>query len=168
MPEIAIDACVFIHLLNPEQNEGSHIDALLSRLIRDSFMLLVDSTGRIGKDYEAQVIPMIRSSDDTGNKRLLLSSWLQIERRSKVDLNSTDPLMTAIKGVIHEAAEHADRAFVYVACRQNATLITNDTMHILDRRPALLKKTKKLRGANTAFRSSQEAAACFCAAGGHV
>ncbi len=120
MPEIAIDACVFIHLLNPEHNKASHIDRLLSQLIKDRFMLLVDTTGKIGKDYEAQVIPMIRQTDDTGSQVLLLRHWMQSERRSTVKLLRTDQLMNAIRGVIHENAEHADRAFVYVVCRQNA------------------------------------------------
>ncbi len=161
MSEIAIDACVFIHLLNPERNEGAHIDRLLSQLYKDKFMLLLDSTGRIAKDYETQVIPMIRRTDETGNQRILLNYWMQAKRLS-VELNQVDPLMRAIKVIIHEVAEHADRAFVYVACRRNATLVTNDAIHIVDRRKQLLKNTKRYRGKDAAIQSSKEAMACFC------
>lgn len=168
MPEIAIDACVFVHLFNPEWNTLSHIDSLLTQLRRDDFMLLVDSTGKIGKDYADQVVRMIKQSDDMGGQLYLLRYWMQGERRLTVNLNKTDQLMTTISGIIHEVAEHADRAFVYVACRQNATLVTNDAMHILDRRKQLLKKTKKHRGDHAAIQSSREAAACFCSAGGQV
>ena len=166
MPEIAIDACVFVHLLNPQNNKDSHIDRLLRQLIKDSFMLLMDSTGRIGKDYEAQVKPMIKSTSDTGGQLYLLRYWMQNERRVTVQLDQTDRLMAAIRNIIFEVAEHADRAFVYVACRRNATLVTNDAAHILDRRSALLKKTKRWQGNSTDILSSINAASHFCHNGG--
>ena len=162
MSEIAIDACVFIHLFNPQNNTDAHIDRLLTQLIKDSYLLLVDSSGKIGKDYSAQVIPMIKSKSDTGGQLLLLRYWMQNERRATVPLNRTDGLMAEIKSVIHESDEHADRAFVYVACQRDATLVTNDHIHILNRRSELLKKTKRYRGKSTDILSSLNAASQFC------
>lgn len=157
MPEIAIDACVFIHLLNPQNNEGGHIDKLLRHLLDEKYMLLVDSTGKIAKDYVAQVIPMIRGVYEEGDQRILLTGWMLPDRHTSVALDPTDQLMTAIKNVIHEIAEHADRAFVYVACKNDTALITNDEEHILSRKKALLKSTKGYRGVNTSIISSIEA-----------
>ncbi|MCM2357311.1 MAG: hypothetical protein NDI77_04130 [Geobacteraceae bacterium] len=157
MPEIAIDACVFIHLLNPQNNEGAHIDKLLRHLLDEKFMLLVDSTGKIAKDYVAQVIPMIRGAHEEGDQRILLTGWMMTDRHTSVALDPTDQLMTAIKNVIHELPEHADRAFVYVACKKDSALITNDEEHILSRSKDILKSTKKHRGANTTIVSSREA-----------
>lgn len=157
MYEIAIDTCVFIHLLNPQNNEDAHIDKLLSHLINDNFMLLIDSTGKIAKDYQAQVIPMFKGVYEMGTQLYLLRQCMQTERRTTVGLDPTDRLMTAIKKVIHEVGEHADRAFVYVACRNDSSLITNDAVHIWNRRAAILKITRKYRGVSTTIVSSREA-----------
>jgi len=166
MPEIAIDACIFIHLRNPEFNEGSHIDKLLSQLIKDNFMLLVDSTGKIGKDYESQVIPMIKKSDDIGIQLTLLRYWMQSERRITVELKKTDQLMVAISRSLHETSEHADRAFVYVVCKKNSILVTNDDIHILSRSAELLKIARKVKSRNTDILTSLNAFTIFQGTGG--
>jgi len=158
MLEIAIDACVFVHLLNiKEKNPDGHIDSLLNYLLKEGYMLLVDSTGKVAKDYQSQVIPMIKGGYEEGNQRIILTGWMRQERRKKVDLDPTDPLMTAIKRVILEVDEHADRAFVYVACKNDADLITNDEEHIWNRRTEIMKKTKRFRGKNTEIVTSREA-----------
>lgn len=158
MPDIAIDACVFVHLLNiQEKNPDGHIDRLLSYLFKAEFMLLVDSSGKVAKDYQTQVIPMIKGGYEEGNQRILLRGWMLPDRRKKVDLDPTDRLMTAIKKVVYEVEEHADRAFVYVACKNDSDLITNDEEHIWDRRKKILKNTKRYRGANTKIITSREA-----------
>lgn len=156
MDEIAIDACIFIHLFNPQNNKNAHIDRLLAYLLK--YKLLVDSTGKIAKDYQAQVIPMLKGAHERRAQQLpLLRQWMLIDRRTTVNLNPQDQLMTAIKKVIDEIEEHADRAFVYVACKNDADLITNDEEHILDRREAILDRTKRYRGDNTTLISSLEA-----------
>lgn len=158
MCEIAIDTCVFVHLLNPQNNQDAHIDKLLRYLIKENFKLLVDSTGRIGNEYLAQIIPMFKRTYETGTQRYLLQEWMQDHRRIKVDLDAKDRLMTAIRRVIPEVDEHADRAFIYVACKHDSDLITNDTGHILDRRSKILSCTKKCRrGDKTRIVSSIEA-----------
>lgn len=157
MPEIAIDACVFVHLLNPQNNPNKHIDRLLNSLRKANLLLLVDSTGRIENDYDAQVKPLLKSLDETGFQAHLLRYWLLYNGKIKIQVNLRDELMIAIKDVIYEIDEHADRAFVYVACKNNSDLITNDKTHILKRRQQLLKRTKKRRGANTTIISSLEA-----------
>lgn len=158
MPEIAIDACVFIHLLNiKEKNPDGHIDKLLSYLLKEGFMLLVDSKGKIAKDYAAQVIPIIKTGYEEGNQRILLTGWMLPDRHTTVESYPTDQLMTAIKSVIHEVAEHADRAFVYVACKSKSDLISNDEIHILERRGDLLKAAKKVGYKSTEIVSSREA-----------
>ena len=47
MPVIAIDTNIFVHLLNPAVNHGSHIDKLLGKLIQLRYQLLVDSMKKI-------------------------------------------------------------------------------------------------------------------------
>jgi hypothetical protein len=166
MPDIAIDACVFVHLFNPDFNTDKHIDSLLIKLKQDGFNLLVDSTDKIVTDYETQVKPLIKKTFDTGAKTYILRYWIREAKRVVVHLDRVDPLMTAIKNVIHEVDEHADRAFVYVAFRHDSTLVTNDRIHILGRCKDLLKRTKKYRGKCSKIRSSDEAKSFFCPDGG--
>jgi hypothetical protein len=157
MPYIAIDTNIFEHLLNPDRNLGSHIDKLLGHLIRAQYQLLVDSTKKIGNEYEQMIVPIIRNRDDTGQQLQLLRHWMKSEVRHMVDLTQTDNLMQQIRRVIYEKDEHADRAFVYVVCRRDSILVTNDHTHILGRRNDLLRKTKKERGKNTDIQCSNDA-----------
>lgn len=162
---IAIDTNVFEHLLNSAENNDSHIDSLLGKLIRLKYRLLVDSTKKIGNEYKQMIVPMLRNMDETRQQLPLLRYWMSPDIRHEVTLDQIDNLMQKIRVVIFEPAEHADRAFVYVVCRENSTLITNDRRHILSRRSELLKRTKRLRGRNTKIQSSSDAANRFCANG---
>ena len=72
MPHIAIDTNIFVHLLNPDVNHGSHIDKLLGKLIQLRYQLLVDSTRKIGNEYQQIIVPIIRNRDDTGQQLQLL------------------------------------------------------------------------------------------------
>lgn len=154
---IAVDTCVFIHLLNPQNNPGSHIDKLLTYLMEKRYDLVVDSTSKIPNEYQVQIIPMLRDRDDTGTQLVILRYWMSLAGRQVEDVDSRDQLMRAIRGVIHEADEHADRAFVYVACKADCYLVTNDGQHILPRRKRLLSATRKLRGLGTDLICSMEA-----------
>jgi hypothetical protein len=165
MPYIGIDTNIFVHLLNPAENSGSHIDKLLGYLIKLRYQLLVDSTRKIGNEYQQKIVPIIRNKDDTRPQLPLLRFWMSLDIRHQVELNPRDNLMQQIRGVIHERNEHADRAFVYVVCREDAILVTNDQTHILGRRNDLLRRTRKERGRHTAVQSSNEAVGHFFADG---
>jgi hypothetical protein len=70
------------------------------------------------------------------------------------DISRTDELAKAIKTVIHEKREPADRVFVYLALSNGRILITNDLEHIVRwpkdrperkyRRDRLFKEAKDL------------------------
>ena len=47
---IAIDANVFRHLTNPQNNVEGHISALLSQLIQDGIQYLVDDRSEIARE----------------------------------------------------------------------------------------------------------------------
>ena len=157
MPYIAIDTNIFEHLLNPDMNLGSHIDKLLGHLIRAQYQLLVDSTRKIGNEYLQKIVPIIKNMDETRPQLPLLKFWMDTDIRHQVELNSTDILMQQIRGIIRERDEHADRAFVYVVCRKDSILVTNDHTHILGRRNDLLRRTRKERGKNTDIQCSNDA-----------
>lgn len=157
MPYIAIDTNIFEHLLNPAKNIDSHIDKLLGQLIRAQYQLLVDSTRKIGNEYLQKIVPILKNMDETRPQLPLLKFWMDTNIRHQVELNQTDNLMQQIRRVIHEIDEHADRAFVYVVCKKDSILVTNDRTHILCRRNDLLKRTKRERGRNTDIQCSNDA-----------
>ena len=68
------------------------------------------------------IIPIFRNRDDTGQQLQLLRYWMNLEVRHQVDVSPKDNLMRQIKNVIREPDEHADRAFVYVVCRERLNL----------------------------------------------
>lgn len=157
MCDVAIDTCVFMHLLNPQNNENKHINGLLSHFVHFNFFLLVDSTKKIPKEYESRIVPILRKSFDTGTEIYLLRYWMNSARHTVVQLDTRDTLMRRIETVICERGEHADRAFVYVACKRDSDLVTNDIQHILRRRQSILRQTSRYRGNNTRILSSVDA-----------
>jgi len=157
MARIAIDTNVFIHLTNPHNNPGSHIDQLLMHLAKNQPRLCVDSTCKIGNEYEEKLGPRIRDLNDTGLAVYLLRFWMNPDIRDVIETHLTDLLMRRIRQVIPEVDEHADRAFVYVSCRGGCCLVSNDDGHIYSRRKDLKDKTRKLRGENWRIVNSQEA-----------
>jgi hypothetical protein len=160
MTHIAIDTCVFEHYLNlaPEWNHDHHIDQLLSALQRKKVCLCLDSNNRIAGEYELKIKPIIRSRDESGIERFVLSYWMLYCPRDVVPTDESDERMTIIRKVICEK-EPVDQAFVYVACARDCKLVTNDDAHILSRRSQLRKDTKRHRGQNSDFISSRQAAA---------
>lgn len=129
---VAIDSNVFIHLLNPANNAGQHIDALLGALAIDKLALLVDDGNYIGNEYDEQVRPIIEDADDIGIAVQLLRYWMLSAERITVPVASKKVLLQDVKQIIHEKYEHADRRFVCVAFLCGKPLITNDRLHILN------------------------------------
>jgi hypothetical protein len=168
MPYIAIDTNIFEHLLNPDVNSDLHIDKLLGYLSMERYKLLVDSTRKIGNEYQRMIIPIILNTDDTGQKLQLLRYWMIHAVRYHVELIQSDTLMQHIRRIICEIAEHTDRAFVYVVCKMDSMLVTNDHTHIVGRRSELLKKTKRERGPNTDIKRSNDACIKFFGRGESV
>ncbi len=156
MVRIAIDTNVFVHLTNPKENPDSHIDQMLSHLAKNQPRLCVDSTKKIGNEYEEKLAPRIRDTNETGIAIFLLRYWMNPDLREVVDTDPLDHLMHRISQAIPEHDEHADRAFVYVSCKGNCPLVSNDRVHIIGRRSKLWKKTREYRGAVTCFQTSRE------------
>jgi hypothetical protein len=156
MARIAIDTNVFVHLTNPQENPDSHIDQILSHLAKDNPRLCVDSSNKIPNEYLEKLGPRIGSQDEQGIAIFLLRFWIAQVPREVIETDSQDHLMNRIYRVIPERDEHADRAFVYVSCKGDCPLISNDKTHIIGRRPALWKQTREYRGGATCFKTSLE------------
>ena len=167
---VALDTNVFLHLLNPQQNDG-HIDELLMTLMELATRLLVDQDGHIAHEYLTYVVPRIQDASDTGPQTSILRYWMDVDRRISLDIPSRCNLWRLIQKVIHEQQERTDCRFVCVAFLRQKALVTNDRLHILEgptrehrnqsskfRLARLLKiaKDERLRGA--AIFSTREAA----------
>ena len=162
---VAIDTNVFIHLLNPQENAESHINGLLKNLQMAQVSLIVDDSERILGEYNNQIGPMIRESDDTRNEIHILRYWILNCPRLTTRLVLNDALMTAIRGVIVEPDQAVDRILVYVALRQGKVLISNDRMNIVlgppsestERHQRLLRNTRGFRTGDADILTSLEA-----------
>jgi hypothetical protein len=159
---VAIDTNIFIHLTNQQENPDSHIDQLLIHLAKSDPRLCVDSTRKIGNEYEEKLGPRIRAESEQGLAIYLIRYWMNPDLREEIEVDTQGLLMRRIKDVIPEADEHADRAFVFVSCHGDCALISNDKMHIVGRRSELKSKTRKLRGSNWQILLSREAVEFFC------
>ncbi len=143
--KITIDTNIFIHLTNPENNPDSHIDQLLIHLAKSDHRLCVNSTSKIANEYKEKLGPRL-ARDETGFAIHVLRYWIRPEAWETVETDATDLLMRRIRQAIPEPDEHADRAFVYVSCRENCCLVSNDEVHIVGRRGEIKSKTRGLRG----------------------
>ena len=150
---VAIDTNVFEHILNPQENLDSHINALLTHLQERNICLIVDDRSRIFGEYDHRIGPIIRKSDDVRNEIYLLRYWILNAPRLPTPVVGNDELMTKIRQVIIEPGEAVDRIFCYVAMRNGRLLISNDRMNIVigppsespPRRVRMINSTRSLR-----------------------
>ena len=141
---VAIDTNVFLHLLNPQNNPGEHINQLLDHLDCQMIALIVDDKERISGEYNNKINPILLNSDDTREEIYILRSFFgQNARRHKVSVTMNDDLMRAIRNVM--PTDSTDRIFVYVAFKEGKILISNDRGDIVNRRQTLLNDTRQIR-----------------------
>lgn len=163
---VAIDTNVFVHLLNPQNNQDGHINSLLGYLAEQRIALLVDDGERIAGEYNQQLVEALLGQDDR-DEIYTLRYWVLNAPRQDVPVSGNDALMTAIRGVIVERSETVDRIFVYVALKEGKVLISNDERHIVTgppreggqtpRRDRILNNTRRLRPEGADIMSSWEA-----------
>jgi len=138
---IAIDANVFVHMfmhmIDPDNNPYEHIRALLYRLRKAKFGILLDESRMIAREYRKHVFPCFLKTDDDDTKRLL-RYWFRQENQKIVPINLNDNLMRAIKSIVGPS-KGADRFYVYVALKEGRILVTNDRRDIWSNRDRLLK-----------------------------
>jgi hypothetical protein len=157
---VVIDTSVFMDYLNPDKNTNDHIDTLLSVLGKKKYHLCVDKDDRIKSQYEDRIRPIIKNRDEGGFERKVLEYWLDASPKLPMEVDMGDALMVGIKGIIVEQKESLDRIFVYVAILADTKLITNDGIHIVQRRQDLrnLAKKQKPKKKNVDFMTSEQAA----------
>jgi predicted nucleic acid-binding protein len=158
-PRVAIDTSVFMDYLNPQKNTNDHIDRLLSVLAKRKYHLCLDSDSRIQGEYESKIRPIIKNRDESGFERQMLQYWLDHSPKHSVPLDMGDDVMTRIKGIVAERKESLDRVFIYVAIHADTKLVTNDSVHIIDRRRDLRKLAKRRTAHNADFMTSEQASA---------
>jgi hypothetical protein len=147
--EITIDTNVFEHLFNPQNNLDDHIDALLRHLVERRVALCADKGGRMFGEYQQQLSPFFRKSDE-GQKVIWLRYFLILAERTEVTVDFGGALMVSIRKHI-PFAESSDRIFVYVAIISDCVLVSNDLGHITDHRNNLRKCARKHGSDSTDF-----------------
>ena len=158
--EVTIDTNVFVHLLNPLNNTGDHIDQLLSSLVEKQMMLCVDNKGRIEGEYETHVVPLFEAASDQDLRIFWLRYFMDDDHKALVPVKFGDALMVSIRRQIR-FAEPSDHVFVYVAINSNTVLVSNNPAHITNHRAALRKCAKIHGSKSTDFVTSQQAVRAF-------
>src|SRR2546423_12672403 len=139
--EVTIDTNVFVHLFNPQNNTGNHIDRLLHSLVEKQARLCVDDKNRIFGEYKIHIGPLFKAKSDQDLRLFWLRYFLIDEPPNELPVNFGDALMVAIKGQMR-GTEPSDHVFVYVAISSNTVLVSNNQGHITDRRRELRKCAK--------------------------
>lgn len=158
--EVTIDTNVFVHLLNPLNNAGDHIDQLLSSLVERQMTLCVDNKGRIEGEYTTHVVPLFQKASDQDLKIFWLRYFMDDNHKQLVPVKFGDSLMVSIRRQIR-FAEPSDHVFVYVAISSNSVLVSNNPAHITNHRAALRKCARTHGSKSTDFVTSQQAVDAF-------
>ena len=137
---IAIDVNVFGHLINKEKNVCKHIHEVLNVLQSKGVGLLVDGKGLIAGEYRRHLgNEHFMKNPEYANEAYILTYWLLPDIRKEIDMDCSDDLAKDIKAVIGDK-ERVDRAFIYVAAKEESFLISNDKKHIINNREELYKE----------------------------
>lgn len=158
--EVTIDTNVFVHLLNPLNNAGDHIDHLLSTLVEKQMTLCVDNKGRIEGEYQTQVGPLFKAASDQDLRIFWLRYFMDDNHKQHVPLQFGDQLMVSIRRQIR-FAEPSDHVFVYVAINSDTILVSNNPAHITNHRVALRKCARTHGSKSTDFVTSRQAVRTF-------
>lgn len=158
--DVTIDTNVFVHLLNPLNNTGDHIDQMLSFLVEKQMTLCVDNKGRIEGEYQTHVVPLFEAASDQDLRIFWLRYFMDDDHKNVVPVKFGDALMVSIRGQIR-FAEPSDHVFVYVAINSNSVLVSNNPAHITNHRIALRKCARNHGSKSTDFLTSQQAAKVF-------
>ncbi len=156
---IVIDTNVFVHILNPEENVGRHINQFLAAT-GSTHELCVDDGGKISGEYNVMLGPALKNNDDIRIEIHLLQYWLLFKPRRKIRLEDKE-LRIAI-GKILPKKETVDRCFAETAAASECDLITNDDKHIGNKKKELKRALKKCKYKKTDILSSLEARDKYC------
>lgn len=158
---IVIDTSVFMHVLNPEVNEGRHIDQLLSRLAF-THELQIDKAGKIEIEYKRKLADAIKNMDEQRFEKQILQYWILIKHKNVINAEPSQQLSHAIKQIINDQTKTVDRCLVETAAITKSDLITNDGVDILNNANTLNRVIKKNGMTKIGFINSQKAYDTLC------
>src|ERR1700743_421593 len=95
-PNITIDTNVFVHLLNPENNEDEHIDNLLGVLVEKQSILCDDDKKRIEGEYITHIVPLFIAAADQ-NLRVYWLRYFMNSEWQVIPVKFGDQLMVSIR-----------------------------------------------------------------------
>lgn len=153
---IVVDTNIFLHLVDPRENQDGHISHLLLSIAR-THELKIDKAGEIEREYKRKLIDVIASLEETGYERYILTLLLVNKPMSKIDLEPSDSLRKAIEQIINDKSKKIDRCLVETAALSDCDLITNDKVDILNNASELKKALKKQKCKKTNFIDSRTA-----------
>ncbi len=162
---MVIDTNVLEHAFDPTMNRDGHVERLLRKFSEQKRKLCIDRAAptqksRIIAEYQHRLQYHLHALEERGQ----LSQWLRyltvLAERVDITVNLADALgVQIVQQMKPVGAEVSDRIFVYVACKLDSVMVSNNHRHVTDLRSELIKAARKIRSKNTDFLSSAEAEA---------
>lgn len=162
---MVIDTNVLEHVFDPGRNGDGHLDSLLKKFAEQRRKLCTDrppqnKKSRILEEYGHRLQFHLKAMEERGQ----VAQWLRylVEYAERVDtpVNLRDGLGSSITPQMNRVgAERSDHVFVYVACKLNSVMVSNNARHVTDIRAGLRRSARRVGSDLTDFLSSLEAEA---------
>jgi len=154
---VTLDTSVLEHYFNPDWNGDGHITALLGRIVSENRTLCFDDGQRI-HDEMFHRLSNYRQHGEFGNFSQLMRGLLAA--KEEVTVNHADGLMNCIDGCVRgSGAEQSDKVLIYVACKTDTLLVSNNASHITDHAGCLKECADHHAGTEPEFWDSDTATA---------
>jgi len=164
-PAMVLDTNVLEHAFNPVVNGDGHVENLLKKFTQQRKKLCLDrpaagKKSRILEEYDHRLQFHKKKIAEQGQMTQWLRYILVLADREDTPVNLADGLGVRVAGHMDRVqAERSDQLFVYVACRLNSVMVSNNSRHVTDLRTELRRAARSVHNNETDFVSSIEAEA---------
>ena len=160
---MVIDTNVLEHVLDPVINSDEHLDRLLRKFSEQRRKLCIDSLSqnrgsKILNEYNNRLQSRWKAMDERGQVAQWIRYVILYAERLATPVDLSDGLGSNIVPHMNRVgADRTDQTFVYVACKLNSVMVSNNARHITDLRSKLRRAAHRIRSNDTDFLSSVQA-----------
>jgi hypothetical protein len=164
-PAMVIDTNVIEHVFDSVVNGDGHVERFFQKFTRQKKALCLDrppdgQKSRILSEYQHRMQFHARQIDEHGQMTQWLRYIFVLADRIDTPVNLADALGRNVAQHMNRVqAERSDQIFVYVACRLDSVMVSNNTRHVTNLRPQLRRAARSVHSNNTDFVSSSDAEA---------
>jgi len=160
---MVIDTNVLEHVFHPIINADGHVERLLRKFSEQRRKLCTDrpsgtQRSRVMEEYKHRLQFHLRGMQERGQVTQWLRYVLVLAERVDTPVDLSDNLgRSVVPQMDSVGAERSDQIFVYVACKLDSVMVSNNSRHVTDIKVGLRRAARKVGSNNTEFLSSTEA-----------